>query len=191
MAQYNNPIKGDWVSSCLEDLKYLNISLSIEEIKLMKKKQFKILLQKSIENKAFQYLLEKQRSKGAEIKYQSLKMAEYLAPNHEKISISDQRYIFKIRNRMIEIENNFPKKYPKNPCVCGEKQTQEHIYSCEYVNQNKSKIEYKRIFEENVNIQKQISEKFKENFEKMRINNPLEPPGRSTVAAMPSCNSNG
>ena len=52
MAQYKNPInKGDWVSSCLEDLKYLNIILSIEEIKLMKKKQFKTLLQKSIKNK--------------------------------------------------------------------------------------------------------------------------------------------
>ena len=92
---------------------------------------------------------------------------------------------------MIEIENNFPKKYPKTHCVCGEKQTQEHIYSCEYLNQNESKIEYRRIFEENVNIQNQISETFKENLEKIRTSNPLEPPGRSTVAAIPRCNSNG
>ena len=110
MAQCKNP---DWVSSCLEDLKYLNIILSIEEIKVMKKKQFKTLLQKSIKNKAFQYLLQKRRSKGTEITYQSLKMAEYLAPNHENLSISDQRYIFKLRNRMIEIKNNFPNKFPK------------------------------------------------------------------------------
>ena len=118
MAQYKNPIKGDWVLSCLEDLKYLNIILTIEEIKSMKRRQFKTLLQKSIKIKALQYLLEKQKSKGSEIKYESLKMAEYLAPNHEKLSIAHQRYIFQIRNRMIEIENNFPNKYQKKLCVC-------------------------------------------------------------------------
>ena len=80
---------------------------------------------------------------GSEIKYESLKMAEYLAPNHEKLSIADQRYIFQIRNRMTEIENNFPNKYPKNLCVCGERESQEHIYSCENLNQNKIKVEFK------------------------------------------------
>ena len=33
----------------------------------------------------------------------------------------------------------------------------------------KAKIEYNKIFEENVNIQKDILEKFKENFEKNKI----------------------
>ena len=30
MAQYQNPVRGDWVSCCLTDLKYLNIDLSLE-----------------------------------------------------------------------------------------------------------------------------------------------------------------
>ena len=118
-------------------------------------------------------------------------MAEYLAPNHEKLSIADQRYIFQIRNRMTEIEKNFPNKYPKNLCVCGETESQEHIYSCENLNQYKIKVEFKRIFEENVKVQKQILEKYKENLETRRNSNPLDPSGRSTVAKMSICNSNG
>ena len=38
---------------------------------------------------------------------------------------------------MIEIENNFPNRFPKTQCVCGEKETADHIYSCEYPNENK------------------------------------------------------
>ena len=115
MAQYKNPTRGDWVSSCIKDLKYLNINLNLENIKSMKKNEFKKILQESIKNKAFEYLLHKQGSKGKEMKYSSLKMAEYLSQNLEKVSISDKRYIFEIRNRMIQIENNFPNKLPKNP----------------------------------------------------------------------------
>ena len=41
MAQHENPSRGDWMSSCLKDLKYLNLSLSIEEIKSLKKNKFR------------------------------------------------------------------------------------------------------------------------------------------------------
>ena len=69
--------------------------------------------------KALMYFLDKQGSKGKEIKYTSLKMAEYLSPNYDKISIAEQRYIFAIRNRMVQIEANFPSKFSKNLCFCG------------------------------------------------------------------------
>ena len=60
----------------------------------------------------------------------------------------------------------------------------------------KEMIEYKRIFEENVNAQKHVYERFKENFEirKQKLencNHPLDPSGRSTIITHPSCNSNG
>ena len=63
MAQYENPAKGDWVTSCLQDLEYLNISLTIEDIKAMKKNQLRKILKDSIRNKALQYLLDKRGSK--------------------------------------------------------------------------------------------------------------------------------
>ena len=64
MVQYRSPTRGDWVSSCLKDLAYLNISITLEEIQLMQKNQFKKLLQESIKIKAFQYLVEKRGRKG-------------------------------------------------------------------------------------------------------------------------------
>merc|ERR1711954_308067 len=165
MAQHENPTRGDWVSSCLRDLKYLNISLTLEDIKAMKKNVFKKILKESIRDKALQYLLNKRGSKGIQIQYSSLKMAEYLLPNTEKLSISAQRYIFAIRNRMVQIENNFPNKMSKKLCFCGYEENQEHIYSCKFLNEKKEIIEYNRIFEENLNAQKKVYERFKENFE--------------------------
>ena len=53
-----------------------------------------------------------------------MKMAEYLSPNYEQLSLNDQRYIFAIRNRMIEIEHNFRKQLPEENCICGEQITQ-------------------------------------------------------------------
>ena len=32
-------------------------------------------------------------------------------PNEENLTIEDKRYIFAIRNRMIQIPTNFPSKY--------------------------------------------------------------------------------
>ena len=48
-----------------------------------------------------EYLLLKRGSKGNEINYSCIKMAEYLLPNDEGLSISDQRYIFSIRNSLV------------------------------------------------------------------------------------------
>ena len=183
MTQYNNPTRGDWVSGCLKDLQYLNINLKIEEIKAMKRNAFRKILQESIKAKAFQYLLEKRGSKGSEIKYSSLKIAEYLSPNYENLSIEDQRYIFAIRNRMIRIEKNFPKQSPEKACICGKLETQSHIYSCKILNKNNKEIPYEKIFEENVTLQKQIYLQFKKNYEKLQNSEfPMDPLiGRSTV----------
>ena len=38
-------------------------------------------------------------------------MANYLMPNEENMNISEKRFIFAIRNRMIPIESNFPIKH--------------------------------------------------------------------------------
>ena len=98
---------------------------------------------------------------------------------------------------MVQIQNNFPNKLPKNPCICGSEENQEHIYRCKIFNDRKPKSEYLRIFDENVKIQKDILERFKENYEKrneiMRRNEsvPLDPCGRSTVITCPCYNSNG
>ena len=58
--------KGDWAYTCLEDLKLLNISESLENIQTMTKSTLSKLL-KQITKLALSYLTGKQRSKGKEI----------------------------------------------------------------------------------------------------------------------------
>ena len=163
--QIEKPTKGDWASSCLASLEYLNIKLSIEQIAIMKKNQFGKILKKAIYEKSVQYLLEKRKCKGKEIVYSRLKMSEYLLPNNENLSIEEQQYIFSIRNRMIQIESNFPEKEEIKPCICGEQMKMKHIYTCKNLNKENVIIEFEEIFRENVKNQKIISKRFRKSFE--------------------------
>ena len=164
--QLENPTKGDWASSCLKCLEYLDITPSIADIKEMSKTQFRKILKNSITEKALQYLINKRGSKGQEIEYSRLRMAEYLLPQDENLSISDQQYIFSIRNRMVQIDENFPVKEKKSLCPCGEIQNMKHIYDCKYLNKEDIETNYEKIYEENVKYQKIVLERFRENMEK-------------------------
>ena len=99
--QLKFPTKGDWASRCLEDIKYLEMNMKIEDIKEIKQSKFTKLINEAIENKALEYLLKLRGSKGSEIKYKEIKMVDYLMPSKKKLTISDRRYIFAISNRMI------------------------------------------------------------------------------------------
>ena len=108
--QIKNPTKGDWAYSCFEDLDYLEINLSLKEIKAVTVNKLITILTKSIDQKAFQYLMNMRGSKGEEIIYSDLIMANYLMPNEENMTISDKRYIFSMRNRMLYLPQNVPSR---------------------------------------------------------------------------------
>ena len=150
---------------CVNLPHYLKLNFSNEEIKEMNKTQFKKLLKMSIQEKSLQYLLNKRGSKGKEMQYFSLKMAEYLLPQNENLSITDQQYLFSIRNRMVEIEYNFPNKKNEKLCVCEAKEDMRHIYYCKKLNSEDVKQNFEKIFEENVITQKIVLERFRKNFE--------------------------
>ena len=98
MEQTKKPVKNDFYSSVIIFLKEFGITKQIEEIKLMKRKEFKQIVKIQCTKAAFSYLIEKQSSgsKGKTIKYISLRMADYLLPE-ANISLQDQRDIFSIR----------------------------------------------------------------------------------------------
>ena len=85
-------------------------------------------------------------------------MSEYLLPRkNENLSITEKQYIFAIRNRMIDIEFNFPKnKISKKFCCCGEAENMKHIYSCKILNQESIEISFEEIFNDDVRKQKNI-----------------------------------
>ena len=86
--QLNQPTRGDWASQIKSDLKELHITESFEELKTMTHSKFKENIKSQIRKNALKYLLKKRKSKGKEIEYLNLEMAEYLTPLNRKMTIA-------------------------------------------------------------------------------------------------------
>ena len=75
MTQFKNIQKKDWAQSIKNDLKTLEIDLSLQDIELMPKSKYRQLIQRKIKYHAFQFLVDKKDrryGKGREIYYQEL-----------------------------------------------------------------------------------------------------------------------
>lgn len=165
--QIEEPTKGDWGSQCVIDLKELEITETFDEIKEMSKTKFTRLLKSRIEVNALKYLKNKRKSKGKEIEYTELEMAEYLQPTNDKLSIEEKQSLFAIRNRMFEISSNFSKSNAKTLCLCGETENMKHIFVCEILNEEADQNElYENIYNGNIKQQLRIFWKFEENVKK-------------------------
>ena len=157
ILQMNEPSRGDWASTCMNDLKMLDIDSSLEEIKIMTKNKFNKILKEKIKVSALKYLLKKKGHKGKEIEYGSLQMAEYLQPFGNKLTVEEKRELFSIRNRMVDIPDNFPRGKTEFKCICGEQENMSHLYNCELLSEKKEKrLEYEKIFNGTINQQIEI-----------------------------------
>ena len=164
--QLQHPTKGDWASTCRNDLKHLNINLSIDEIKKMSINRFKDLVRVKCHEGAYNYLMNKRGSKGSEIIYPHIEMSEYLMPFNE-LSIDDKRKLFSIRNKMVKISSNFSSKQNNtSKCICHETEDMEHIYVCKYLNEKEIIVEYEKLFNGNMIELTYILRRYEENLEK-------------------------
>ena len=59
-----------------------------------------------LKKNALQYLKEKQRSKGTDMIYSNLEMAQYPTPFNSKLTIEQKKRLFAMRNRMMELSEN-------------------------------------------------------------------------------------
>ena len=163
--QLKYPIKGDWVSTCRKDLKEMKIELTLNEIRTMPKESFSKLIKSKISEISLKYLLKKRNSKGKEITYERLEMADYLMPFNKSLSIEDKRNLFSMRNRMVEIGNNFGRN---EKCkMCDSNQDMKHIYLCEYLNEQQIRIPYVKIYEGNIFEQTTVLRIFEKNMKKL------------------------
>ena len=177
MLQLDQPSKGDWASSCVSDLKDLDISLSFEEISQISKQKFTKILNEKIKQSALSYLTSKQNIKGGDIIYSNLEISEYLSPMNN-LSMSEKRRMFQIRNMMVDIPSNFSKLNENMKCVCNDLETMKHIYDCEILNgETKPKIKYEKIYNGEIEEQIEVFRKFEENLEKReKLKNPPRDP---------------
>ena len=135
----------------------------------MPKQRSKNILKQQILKEAFEYLVRKKGTKGKEIEYKELKMAEYLLPNNIVLSIENQRIIFAIRNMMVNIPANFSSQQKATgvvKCICGQIENMKHIYSCNYLNSDSEVHEYGKIFCGTLTEQNEIFVRFQINLEK-------------------------
>ena len=91
-------------------------------------------------------------------------MADYLKPFSQNLTIEEKRKIFAIRNRMIDIGNNFGRN--ERCIMCGKNEDMSHIYQCEYLNEQQLKIEYEKIFNGNLIEQTKVFRIFEQNMKR-------------------------
>ena len=159
--QLQQPTKNDWVSTCKKDLEEMKINLKFEEIRMMSKENFANIVKSKIPEMAFKYLLNKRGSKGKEILYNRLEMAEYLTPNNDMLKIEEKQELFSVRNRMVNIGYNFGKK---EKCIkCEENEDMTHIYDCKCLSKKTKEISFDKIFKGNLFQQIKAFRIFQEN----------------------------
>ena len=111
-SQKKNPTKGDWYYKILEDFEELEIFLTLDQIRESSRFQFKSLVDKMVQEKAFAYLVDeknrKEKGKVSHIKYETHCMQPYL--KEKCISIQLKKFIFSLKCRMLNIASNYPNK---------------------------------------------------------------------------------
>ena len=164
------PVKNDWFSQVKENMKFIRIYMTDEELKMCSKWKVKRLVNQQINVIALEYLLQKRKSKGKECVYNKIRMAEYLLPNSENITVKEKRQIFEIRNRMTNIPSNFKNQDSDCKCQfgCDEYETQAHVYECLKIHdeEGQGKTEYMNIFEGTVQQQYTVMQIFMRRLEK-------------------------
>ena len=175
ISQLKNPKKGDWVSQVLSDMVIINLNMEIEDVAKMSKNAFKTLLKQKVNMYAFNQLIEIKNerksvnAKGKMINYDSFKMQNYLLPS-DRISILEQKWVFKCRTDDIDIKGNNRWKYEDISCVSCQlhPETQKHLIECHTLLGKNEKMTYiptyADIFKNDVNEQSYIARIMKENF---------------------------
>ena len=126
---------------------------------------YKSMVRKKCKEIAFEYLMKKRGTKGSEIMYPAIQMADYLLPNNQ-LTIEEQRKVFSIRNKMVKISSNFTSRENNtSKCICQQTEDMLHIYKCKYLNSENAEVNYEYIYHGNIEEQKTVLRRFEYNLE--------------------------
>ena len=161
--QLESKSKTSWAATCLNNLREMKIEMTLKEITEMPTKSYRAMIKIRCNELAFQYLMNKRRTKGKEIHYIKLQMSQYFQPNNQ-LEIEEQKKVFELRNRMTNIPINFSKQnHNQMKCICGEYETMEHIYYCKQLNNVEPKEKYENLYGGNTRNMKMILYRFEQN----------------------------
>ena len=118
----------------MKDINDLNINMTFDQIKEIKKSSLVNLLNKGIEEKALKDLnaVKTKHSKVLHLKHEYMKIKKYFMPNKMKTTREEIQLIFKLRSRMTKLKKNYEGMYDDLECsACGEEEeSQQHILEC-------------------------------------------------------------
>ena len=152
-TQWKYPVKDDWTLKVEENLKELDISLSLDEMKKKSEYSFKRLVKIKAEEFTLNYLLglKEKHTKMEKLDYIELKLQKYL--KDDKIPVEEAKNLYRYRTRSAKYKENMKTSYQATPCpFCSvQPDTQLHSVQCTVV-KSKVKIEgnYDDIFQEDI-----------------------------------------
>ena len=76
------------------------------------------------------------------------------------MNIEEKQKTFAIRNKMVEIPDNYGKQ---EICICGKQENMNHIYNCENLNKEEITIQYENIYNGNIHNQRKVLKRFENN----------------------------
>ena len=132
--------------------------------------KYKNHLNVRVRKTAFTYLTVKQRSKGGDISYSDLHMAEYLMPNSNIQSNTVKREIFAIRNKMANIPANYSSSKIEHKCKCGMREDVEHVYTWIMLNSEKTVVKFQEIYSSNTKLISEVNNRFQNNMKNREEN---------------------
>ena len=161
-AQEQHPVKGDWLSDVVRSLEQMGIQFNLEEIRKMRRSDFRKITKNACEIKAFFELRQRQENgnKGRNLLYEDkFQMPDYLCPN-DQCSVEDQRILFQIRSRT----NPIPARGSPHLCStgCGEFFENSHVLTCEVLKQE-SKFDLNSLINGSLNEMRTCLKQWKEN----------------------------
>ena len=134
LAQKYSPAEGDWIHQIKKDLADLKLELSEEEISSMSNYKFKRMIRHSNENLAISQIESQKKQKTARLRFESFAPQEYMLSKN--LSISEVQNLFKLRNSMIDVKDNFKSSYTDNMwcrlCMLFS-ETQIHLINCSII----------------------------------------------------------
>ena len=159
--QLNNELKHDWTETVRQDLAYLDIDLSMEEIKDTSEEDFKNEVREKTKMKAFEYLLniKESQSKMNKLRYKNFEIQGYLKST-QNITNSQVNFTLSARNRGLNLRANFKSTQESLECRgCMDKNTiesQEHLLTCGALNtnsvSNNKEVKYDDLFSEDPDL---------------------------------------
>ena len=169
-SQRRNKTPKDWVTTVLSDLKEVNLDLTFEDIRKMKKETFMNTIKRKIEYKSLKYLeeIKQKHSKVEKLKHNVLQMQPYLMPNDGKIKKEECQIIFQLRSKVTDLKMNQKNRYECGGCG-KEDESQDHVLNCQVLIEMNEDLKireiplYEKVNEGNVKEQQIICKIFSKN----------------------------